>query len=58
MQVQQVQLLHLVMEQAEQQKQPHMKVEKQQTIQWMGKLLLVIAALKTFGVTFGNLSMV
>ena len=58
MQVQQVQLLHLVMEQAEQQKQPHMKVAKQQTTQWMEKLLFVIVVLKTFGVTFGNSHMV
>lgn len=58
MQVQQVQQLHLVMVQAEQQKQPHMKVVLLQRTQQMEKLLFVIVVLKTFGVTFGNSHMV
>lgn len=46
------------MAQAEQQKQPHMKVVLLQITQQMEKLLFVIVVLKTFGVTFGNSHMV
>lgn len=58
MQLQQVQLLHLEMVQVGQRKQPHMKVVLLKNTLLTVRLPYVGEVKKTFGVTFGNLSMV